>query len=167
MYIKCLCVFQIKEFRWLPLPLPPQCRIICTTCRSDVSYHALGMRRDTITHRMPLLETVKLRTHLMEDYMQDNFEYLKRDQLDLLHDMKSTYKPIYLNFLCNELQTFNVYMNLPQYVDDVYDNCANLRELCSKTFQRWTKDYSWQKENLYGDSPDSEPELGNNFNDFN
>ncbi|XP_060075451.1 putative tetratricopeptide repeat protein 41 isoform X2 [Ylistrum balloti] len=150
---------QIKEFKWLPFPLPPQCRFICTTCRSDLSYHAMTSRRDIVLHPVPLLDTDKLRRNFLEEHMQHHFMYLKPVDFENIHSLKACNNLLYLNILCNEMQTFNVHTHLTQYLDDVYDNCASLRELCVHCFQRWTKDYSWQKENLYGDSTELEPEL--------
>ncbi|XP_021370952.1 uncharacterized protein LOC110461680 isoform X2 [Mizuhopecten yessoensis] len=150
---------QIKEFKWLPFPLPPQCRFICTTCRSDLSYHAMTSRRDIVSRPVPLLNTDKLRTNFLEEHMQHHFMYLKPVDFENIHSLKACNNLLYLNILCNEMQTFNVHVHLTQYLDDVYDNCTSLRELCVQCFQRWTKDYSWQKENLYGDSTEMEPEL--------
>ncbi|XP_069142583.1 tetratricopeptide repeat protein 41-like isoform X1 [Argopecten irradians] len=150
---------QIKEFKWLPFPLPPQCRIICTTCRSDLSYHAMTSRRDIVLRPVPLLNTDKLRTNFLEAHMQHHFCYLKPVDFENIHSLKACNNLLYLNILCNEMQEFNVHIHLTQYLDDVYDNCASLREFCIHCFQRWTKDYSWQKENLYGDSTELEPEL--------
>lgn len=153
-------LFQIKEFKWLPFPLPPQCRLICTTCRSDLSYHGMTSRRDIVLRSVPLLNTDKLRNNFLEDHMQFQFKYLKPADFETVHSLKACNNLLYLNILCNEMQMFNVYTNLTQYLDDVYDNCASLRELCVRCFQRWTKDYSWQKENLYGDVTETDAELG-------
>lgn len=92
--------------------------------------------------------------------MQQHFEHLSHEHLSLINDMKYSNKALYMNILCNELKTYNVFTNLTDFLDIVYDKCQSMRELCILCFQRWTKDYSWKKESLYGEAPDSEPELG-------
>ena len=54
---KSLCFWsQVKEMGWLPSPLPPQCKVIITSARSDTAHKALSQRNDINIHDIPLLK---------------------------------------------------------------------------------------------------------------
>lgn len=156
------CIFQIKNFSWLPFPLPSQCRLICTTCRSDLSYFSLSKRTDVRLHTIPLFDSMKIRLNFLEDCMQQYYDHLKHlpGYEKQITDIKLTTRPLFLSTLGTEMQTFEIYTDLEKYLDDTYDHCSSFRDLCVRCFNRWTREHSWQKECLFLDSTDEEPELG-------
>ncbi|KAJ8301148.1 hypothetical protein KUTeg_020135 [Tegillarca granosa] len=152
---------EIKNFSWLPFPLPSQCRLICTTCRSDLSYFSLSKRTDVRSQTIPLFDSLKIRLNFLEDYMQQYYDHLKHlpGYEKQITDIKLTTRPLFLSTLATEMQTFEIYTNLEKYLDDTYDHCSSFRDLCVRCFNRWTREHSWQKECLFLDSTDEEPEL--------
>ncbi|KAK3101125.1 hypothetical protein FSP39_001142 [Pinctada imbricata] len=142
---------QIKEFKWLPFPLPPQCRLIFTTCRSDLSYHSLSLRHDAKLITMPMFDSEKIRISYVEEVMDIHYDNLTPSNKQQVLDIKLSTKPIFLSLLAVEMQAYSVYTDLTDYLDDIYEKVSSLRDLCTKCFHRWTQDLSWMKESLYGE----------------
>ncbi|VDI72723.1 Hypothetical predicted protein [Mytilus galloprovincialis] len=145
---------QVKELQWLPFPFPPQCKIICTMSRSDLVYHGLSRRQDCTLLSMPVFNTIQLQMQFLEEHMQQHFHLLNKNHYQQINDVKLTKNPLFLNILGNEIESYSVHSNLAEYLDETYDKISSLRDLCVRCFQRWTKEYSWNKESLYGDAED-------------
>ena len=71
-------------------------------------------------------------------------------------EIKASSKPIFLNLLAVEMQSYSVYTDLTDYLDEVYEKIASIRDLCTKCFRRWMTDLSWTRESLYGEVEDEE-----------
>lgn len=147
---------QVKELAWLPFPFPPQCKIICTTSRSDLLFHGLSQRADCTLVSMPVFDTIKLQINFLEEHLKQHFHLLNKNHYQQINDVKHTKNPLFLTILGNEIESYSVHKNLAEYLDETYDKISSLRDLCVRCFQRWTKEYSWTKESLYGDAEDED-----------
>lgn len=127
--------------------------------RSDLVYHGLSRRQDCTLLSMPVFNTIQLQMQFLEEHMQQHFHLLNKNHYQQINDVKLTKNPLFLNILGNEIESYSVHSNLAEYLDETYDKISSLRDLCVRCFQRWTKEYSWNKESLYGDAED-ESELG-------
>ncbi|XP_048741170.2 uncharacterized protein LOC125655060 isoform X3 [Ostrea edulis] len=151
-----LTIRQVKELKWLPFPLPPQCRIIITSCRSDLTYHSLSSRKDTILHTVPSFHSPKIQKAFLEDAMLQHFDHLNEENVQQVHDMKLSSKPLFLSLLAGEMCCFSVYTGLFDYLEEVGEKISSLRDYCLRCFQRWSREMSWTKENLYGEVDDDD-----------
>ncbi|XP_061187631.1 uncharacterized protein LOC133195719 isoform X1 [Saccostrea echinata] len=151
-----LTIRQVKELKWLPFPLPTQCRIIFTTCRSDLTYHSLSSRKDTILHTVPSFHSSKIQTAFLEEAMLQHFDHLNEENLLQVHDMKLSNKPLFLSLLAGEMCCFSVYTGLFEYLEEIGEKISSLRDYCLRCFQRWSREMSWTKENLYGELDDED-----------
>lgn len=151
-----LTIRQVKELKWLPFPLPPHCRLIFTSCRSDLTYHSLSTRKDTIMHTVPSFNTPKIRTAFLEDAMLQHFDHLNEENIQQVHDIKLSHKPLFMSLLAGEMCCFSVYMGLYDYLEEVGEKISSLRDYCLRCFQRWSREMSWNKENLYGEVDDED-----------
>lgn len=108
---------------------------------------------------MPVFDTIKLQIEFLEDHLQQHFHMLNKNHYQQINDVKLTKNPLFLTILGNEIESYSVHSNLAEYLDETYDKISSLRDICVRCFQRWTREYSWTKESLYGDVED-EDELG-------
>ena len=77
-----LCVFQIKQLNWLPMPLPPHCKVIVTTVKSDVTYVELENRPDASVIPIPMLCNTKCRRQVVEENLASHGKCLNEEQLE-------------------------------------------------------------------------------------
>ena len=75
-------IVQIKEMSWLPLPLPPQCKMIISSSKADFSYKSLTCRPDTTVHVVPSLTNPEYRAQVtiifeILNLMKYNIENIK------------------------------------------------------------------------------------------
>ncbi|XP_055958244.1 tetratricopeptide repeat protein 41 [Patella vulgata] len=143
---------EVKDFNWLPFPLPPQCKLIVTTSRSDLTCHSLSKRADVkIVHVKKLFESQQKQLILMEN-MKHNYEKLSKHNLKQVLDIKLTDKPLFLRLLASEMSCFNVFTSLNEYLDDHYELCS-VREFWIKSYKRWVDVYNWRLDSPFdGDS---------------
>ncbi|XP_022299970.2 tetratricopeptide repeat protein 41-like isoform X2 [Crassostrea virginica] len=151
-----LTIRQVKELKWLPFPLPPHCRIIFTSCRSDLTYHSLSTRKDTIMHTVPSFNTPKIRTAFLDEAMLQHFDHLSEENIQQVHAIKLSHKPLFMSLLAGEMCCFSVYTGLFDYLEEVGEKISSLRDYCLRCFQRWSREMSWTKENLYGEVDDED-----------
>nr|XP_022299793.1 uncharacterized protein LOC111108304 isoform X1 [Crassostrea virginica] len=151
-----LTIRQVKELKWLPFPLPPHCRIIFTSCRSDLTYHSLSTRKDTIMHTVPSFNTPKIRTAFLDEAMLQHFDHLSEENIQQVHVIKLSHKPLFMSLLAGEMCCFSVYTGLFDYLEEVGEKISSLRDYCLRCFQRWSREMSWTKENLYGEVDDED-----------
>ncbi|WAR26485.1 TTC41-like protein, partial [Mya arenaria] len=147
---------QIKSFSWIPLPLPPQCRIVITTLVSDLSCTNLRKRPDASFLTLSNLNTTKVKAELLEDHMQMHYEHLKRFQLQTLFESKMSGRPLFLTILGNEMCSHGVYTELDAYTETIREMCTSIRDLYVRCFKRWSRDHSWTYEVLSAEQTESE-----------
>ena len=127
---------------WLPYPLPPQCKIIITSARSDSSYRVLSGRADTKVVKVPLLTDTATRKEVICEYLAIHCKCLTDQQLEKVVSCKLSDRPLFLSALANELRVFGVNSHLDYHLDS-YLETGSMQEVWSRIIQRWIKDYSW------------------------
>ncbi|XP_053377944.1 uncharacterized protein LOC123530292 isoform X2 [Mercenaria mercenaria] len=147
---------EIKTFSWIPLPLPPQCRIVVTTLNSDLSHSNLTKRPDTKVMSLSSLSTTKVKAEMLEDHMQMHFDHLKRTQLQTIFESKLSGRPLFLRILGNEMCSYSVYTDLSVYTDTIREMCTSIRDLFVRCFKRWSQDHSWTYEVLSAEQTESD-----------
>lgn len=147
---------EIRNFSWIPLPLPPQCRIVMTILNSDLGYANLAKRPDTQFITLSNLDTTKLKAEMLEDHMGVHFEHLKRTHLQTLFESRLSGRPLFLRIVGNEMCSYSVYTDLNVYTDTVRDMCTSIRDLLIRCIKRWSQDLSWTYEVLSAEQTESE-----------
>ncbi|KAL4226385.1 hypothetical protein ACF0H5_014369 [Mactra antiquata] len=147
---------EIKKFSWLPMPLPPQCRIVMTTFTSDLSHAGLQKRPDAKFLLLPNLNTTKVKAEVLEDHMQMHFEHLKRSQLQTIYESKLSGRPLFLSLLGNEMCSYSIYMELDTYTETIREMCTSIRDLFIRCVKRWSHDHSWTYEVLSAEQAEKE-----------
>ena len=148
--------FQVKKFSWIPLPLPPQCRMVLTTSPSDYSFTCLSKRPDVQVMCLQSVSTTKLKTEILEEHMQTHFDNLTRSHLQTLFDSKLSGRPQFLSVVGTDMCSFTVYTNLDNYIETVREMCTSMRDVYTRCFRRWSQDYSWTYDILSADQTDQD-----------
>lgn len=146
----------MKSFSWVPLPLPPQCRMVLTTSPSDYSYTCLSQRPDVQLMHISNINTYKLKTEILEEHMQVHFDNLTKSHLQTLFESKLSGRPHFLSVVGTEMCSFTVYTSLDNYIEIVRDMCTSVRGLYTRCFRRWSQDYSWTYEVLSAEHADQD-----------
>ncbi|XP_019634220.1 PREDICTED: uncharacterized protein LOC109477408 [Branchiostoma belcheri] len=133
---------QVKEFTWLPFPLPPQCRIIVTTTRSDLTYKALVNRPDVTDLNVPLLADSPSKSTVMEEHLAEHCKCLDSGQLQRIVECKLSSRPLFLFVLAHELCVIGQQQGVDRQLE-VYLEATSIRDLWVSIIQRWAKDYGW------------------------
>jgi len=154
-------LYQVKKFSWLPLPLPPQCRLVLTTSTSDLSCSNLAKRPDTTFLILSNLNTTKLKAEFLEDHMLMHYDHLKRSHMQNIFESKLSGRPLFLTVLGNEMCSHSVYTELAMFCETMREMCTSIRDLYVRCFKRWANDHSWTYEVLSAEVAES-PEAGNN-----
>ena len=139
---------------WLPQPLPPQCKLIVTTAKSDRSFCHLSRRRDAEFLTVPLIKDSEAKTDVIREYLALHCKCLNEEQIERVVTARLSDLPLFLTVLANELSVFGVYSRLDYHLD-TYVEASSIRDLWGQIVQRWIKDYS-NNNSIIGES-DVEP----------
>lgn len=149
----------MKNLSWLPVPLPPQCRLIVSTTQSDLTYKALAKRSDAIILSVPSLASNQFRISFLEDSMGDHFPLLSRENIKQVLDLDISSKPLYLDVLSGEMKCFSVYSKLSAFLEAA-EEISTLRAFWNRSLHRWIREYSWTLESIATDSSASVDDRG-------
>lgn len=67
---------------WLPQPLPPHCKVVVTTIKSDTTYKSLEQRADNQTITIPLLSDADTRSKVIEEHLAMHCKALDSSQME-------------------------------------------------------------------------------------
>ena len=67
---------------WLPQPLPPHCKVVVTSIKSDTTYQSLSQRPDNETITIPLLGDVDTRSKVIGEHLAMHCKALDPCQLE-------------------------------------------------------------------------------------
>ena len=73
---------------WLPMPIPPHCKVVLTTVRSDTTYKVLGARGDNTTVTLPLMSDVTMRSKVVREHLAMHCKALDECQLQRIVSSK-------------------------------------------------------------------------------
>nr|XP_006820707.1 PREDICTED: uncharacterized protein LOC100366770 [Saccoglossus kowalevskii] len=144
-------VQQVKEMSWLSATLPPQCKIILTTVKSDLSFRGLAMRKDAIFHSVSLITDPDIRCSIVEEHLAVHCKSLDKEQINMILECKLSERPLFLCVLANELRVCGTHRNLNKQLQ-IYLESANIRDLWRLIIERWIKDYGWTTDHPYSTS---------------
>jgi hypothetical protein len=147
---------------WLPLPLPPQVKVIMTTSSTDLSFKSLSKRRDTDVIKLPLFKERPHRLKLVHEFMMNMYsKHLPKRAFKAIVDCKHANRPLYLHTLAGEFRLYHVYTLIEHYLE-TYLEVSSLRDLWAKIIQRWITEYSWTCEPRTETAPPmtQQPEFG-------
>ena len=120
---------------WLPLKLPPQCKIVLTTVRSDLTYKTLSQRPDTKVLLVPLFTDNNQKSSMVTENLAIHCKCLDQAQLQRVVTSKLSDRPLFLSILANELRVRGTYGNLDKVglvfgFFGVYLFCIHLLHTC-------------------------------------
>ncbi|XP_013385421.1 TPR repeat-containing protein DDB_G0287407 isoform X2 [Lingula anatina] len=141
---------MVKEMAWLPMPLPPQCKIIITTAKSDLTYRSLVHRGDTQIVKVPLISDNVSKSKIIQEHLAVHCKSLNSEQIERIVSCKLSDRPLFLSVLCNELRVFGVYTALDQHLD-WYLSAYSIRDAWTRIIHRWIRDYGWTTEQAKAD----------------
>ncbi|XP_022099088.1 uncharacterized protein LOC110983816 isoform X2 [Acanthaster planci] len=133
---------QVKEMSWLPATMPPQCQIILTTVRSDLTYKTLSQRGDTQVLPVPLFKDKGQKSAMVANNLAIHCKCLDRGQMEKVVTSKLSDRPLFLSILANELRVCGTYRNLDKVLEQ-YVEAATFRDLWKCVIHRWIRDYGW------------------------
>ena len=154
--------FQIKELDWLPYPLPPQCKIIVTSLKSDLTYRQLSGRGDVKTVQIPPLKDSEHRRAIVRDHLALHCKALNGEQLERIVSCRHADKPLFLSILASELRVCGGGVGQSGDLDELlegYLESMSVRDLWGRIIQRWVREYGWTLdalENSDGNSDNSQ-----------
>ncbi|KAK6487903.1 putative tetratricopeptide repeat protein 41 [Huso huso] len=133
---------QVKEFKWLPQPLPPQCKIIFTTTSSDLSCRSISRRQDVLLVHCPCQPDSEIRGSILQKHLAMPYKEVPSSQLGNIMGKKLSMLPVFLSVLGSELRTCGVLRDQVECLEE-YLEVLSLQELWALVLQRWVQDYSW------------------------
>ncbi|MGH0122068.1 UNVERIFIED_CONTAM: hypothetical protein FKN15_001793 [Acipenser sinensis] len=133
---------QVKEFKWLPQPLPPQCKIIFTTTSSDLSCRSISRRQDVFLVHCPSQPDSEIRGSILQKHLAMPYKEVPSSQLGNIMGKKLSMLPVFLSVLGSELRTCGVLRDQEECLEE-YLEVLSLQELWALVLQRWVQDYSW------------------------
>ena len=158
-FIHTFVFLQVKELSWIPYPLPPKCRIIISSHRSDLTAKQLSARPDVELATLPVMSDVTSRRNVIERYLTPCEKFLNESQWDKIMRSVLSSIPLFLTLLAKELRR-HIFKNA---VDEFLDSCLrvkNIREFNIKIILLWIKEFSHTKE---GENSEKDGE-GEKFN---
>ncbi|XP_038054126.1 tetratricopeptide repeat protein 41-like isoform X2 [Patiria miniata] len=133
---------QVKEMSWLPAALPPQCQIVLSTVRSDLTYKTLSQRGDTQVLPVPLFRDKGQKTTMVANNLAVHCKCLDQAQMEKVVASKLSDRPLFLSILANELRVCGSYGNLDKVMEQ-YIEAVTFRDLWKCVIHRWIRDYGW------------------------
>ncbi|XP_048463593.1 tetratricopeptide repeat protein 41 isoform X2 [Rhincodon typus] len=136
---------QVKEFSWLPWPLPDQCRLIVTTALSNLSYKSLLKHEEV--HVIQFFNKIadEVKSHIFQQHLAMPYKEINESQIQNILSRKLSSLPLVLVILANELRVCGAFRNETDCLEE-YLQCRSVQELWAAVFKRWIEDYSWVTE---------------------
>ena len=131
--------------KWLPARLPPHCKIIITTVRSDLTYKSLNGRGDNETLTIPLFSKSSHKAAVIKRHLAMHCKCLDADHLKIITGCKLSSRPLFLTILASELRVCGTFDNLTKLLEK-YVSAPSFRELWKFIISRWTREYGWSTE---------------------
>ena len=131
--------------KWLPARLPPHCKIIITTVRSDLTYKSLNGRHDNETLTIPLFRKSSHKAAVIKRHLAMHCKCLNANHLKTITGCKLSSRPLFLTILASELRVCGTFDNLTGLLEK-YVSAPSFRELWNSIISRWTREYGWSTE---------------------
>ncbi|XP_078075779.1 tetratricopeptide repeat protein 41-like [Mustelus asterias] len=142
-----MSMIQVKEFSWLPWPLPRHCRLIVTSATSNLAYKSLSMyEKVKLVHLSNRTEDT-FRIRIFQNHLAMPHKELHESHIQNIMDRKLSTIPLVLVILANELRVCGAFRNETDCLDE-YLHCHSIQELWAAVLRRWIEDYSWVNENM-------------------
>ncbi|XP_041071354.1 tetratricopeptide repeat protein 41 [Carcharodon carcharias] len=136
---------QVKEFSWLPWPLPAQCKLIVTTATSNLAYKSISKHEEANVMQLSNRTDDKFRIHIFQKHLAMPYKEINKSQLQSIVSRKLSMLPIVMVILANELRVCGAFRNETDCLEE-YLHCHSVQELWAAVFRRWIEDYSWVTE---------------------
>uniref|UniRef100_UPI00398EFF95 putative tetratricopeptide repeat protein 41 isoform X2 n=1 Tax=Pristiophorus japonicus TaxID=55135 RepID=UPI00398EFF95 len=133
---------QIKEFSWLPQPLPAQCKLIVTTASSNLSFKSLSKLEDVEVVQLSNTSDYKVQIQIFQKHLSMPYKEISKSQIQNIMSKKLSSLPLVLVILANELRVCGAFRNEADCLEE-YLECQSVQELWAAVFRRWIEDYSW------------------------
>jgi hypothetical protein len=135
----------IKQLSWLPIDIPPACRVVVSTTRSDISYKYLSSRSDVHLINIPSLNNND-KSRVLHEWCGLHASYLNsRDEATILAG-KLSGRPVYHAVLANEIRLHG----RAEIGERLLEACTHARclsDFWTAVIHTWSQDYSWLKPN--------------------
>ena len=135
-------MFKVKEMQWLPVDIPPSCRLIITTSKADITFQSLSIRKDIYVIQVPQLFDSPAKRTLLREYVGFDSKFLSEDYTAKITSAKLSQLPIFYVAVASELRLFHNYKNAERQLD-AYVQATSLSELWTLILRRWVHDYGW------------------------
>ncbi|CAB1345898.1 unnamed protein product, partial [Coregonus sp. 'balchen'] len=142
-----LSMQEVKDLRWLPDLLPPQCKLLITATSTDLTYQRLTLRKDVHTLPLPGLSDPWVRRSVLLQHL--TLPCLEPHRTLLQFILGTTTKlgmgrlPLFLAVVASELQTCCVLRGKEEEEEliEEYVEVDSMAELWARVIQRWINDY--------------------------
>ncbi|XP_072341070.1 tetratricopeptide repeat protein 41-like isoform X1 [Scyliorhinus torazame] len=136
---------QVKEFSWLPWPLPAHCKLIVTSASSNLAYKSLSQHEEVNVVQLSNRTEDKFRIHIFKKHLAMPYKEINEHQIQNIINRKLSTLPLALVILANELRVCGAFRNETDCLEE-YLHCQSVQELWAAVFRRWIEDYSWVTE---------------------
>ncbi|KAK7485121.1 hypothetical protein BaRGS_00023661 [Batillaria attramentaria] len=136
---------EVKEFEWLPYPLPPHCRIIFSTTSADLSFRSLSRRGDVSVVMAPGIGDVSQKMSHLEAYLRPHVVPRIRSRKRQVCEMRMLVSPLALCVLGSELNSYSIHTDLDPYLD-THCETGSLRAFWTSCLQQWILEHSWTRD---------------------
>ncbi|XP_048404557.2 putative tetratricopeptide repeat protein 41 isoform X2 [Stegostoma tigrinum] len=136
---------QVKEFSWLPWPLPDQCGLIVTTALSNLSYKSLLKHEEVYVIQFFNKIADEVKSHIFQQHLAMPYKEINESQIQNILSRKLSSLPLVLVILANELRVCGGFRKETDCLEE-YLQCRSVQELWAAVFKRWIEDYSWVTE---------------------
>ena len=134
----------VKQLAWLPRNLPPSCRLIVSTTRSDISSKHLSRRDDVHVIEVPSLQGNDDKSRILHAWLGRHARYLDSgDQASILAG-KLGGSPLYYVALANEIRLQGS-ARVSEKQLEIYARARSFSDFWTAVIHRWSNDYSWLK----------------------
>ncbi|XP_038637119.1 tetratricopeptide repeat protein 41 isoform X2 [Scyliorhinus canicula] len=140
---------QVKEFSWLPWPLPAHCKLIVTSASSNLAYKSLSQHEEVNVVQLSNRTEDKFRIHIFKNHLAMPHKEINEHQIQNIMNRKLSTLPLALVILANELRVCGAFRNETDCLEE-YLHCHSVQELWAAVFRRWIEDYSWVTEERTG-----------------
>ena len=133
----------VKQLSWLPNDIPPACRVVVSTTRSDISYKCLSNRSDVHLINIPPLNNNE-KSRVLHEWSGPHASYLDPQDEEAMLAGKLSGRPLYHVVLANEIRLHG----RARIGERILEACARTRclsDFWTAVIHTWSQDYSWQK----------------------
>jgi hypothetical protein len=151
----------IKQLSWLPNNIPPACRVVVSTTRSDISYKYLSNRSDVHLINIPPLNNSE-KSRVLHEWCGAHARYLEQRDEETILAGKLSGRPVYHVVLANEIRLHGR-AGIGERIREACTLARCLSDFWTAVIHTWSQNYSWLKPNTVKNAQVSKDRLNNGW----